>query len=98
MLTALEVKNAKPKEKPYKLTDGHGLFLYVAPSGKKTWRYRFVIAGTESTFVLGEYPVLSLEKARIERAAAREMVKGVKNLCEERRSQEIEQIKKIKRL
>jgi len=90
MLTALEVKNAKPKEKPYKLTDGHGLFLYVAPSGKKTWRYRFVIAGTESTFVLGEYPVLSLEKARIERAAAREMVKAGKNPSEERRSKKNE--------
>jgi integrase len=90
MLTALEVKNAKPKEKPYKLTDGHGLFLYVAPSGKKTWRYRFVIAGTESTFVLGEYPVLSLEKARIERALAREMVKAGKNPSEERRSKKNE--------
>jgi hypothetical protein len=54
MLTVMEVKNAKPKERPYKLTDGKGLFLYIAPSGKKTWRYRFSIAGTESTFVLGE--------------------------------------------
>lgn len=87
MLTALEVKNAKPKEKPYKLTDGQGLFLHVSSSGKKTWRYRFAIAGTESTFVLGEYPVMSLEKARIERTAAREMVKAGKNPGEERRLQ-----------
>jgi len=85
MLTALEVKNAKPKDKPYKLTDGQGLFLHVSTSGKKTWRYRFVIAGTESTFVLGEYPVLTLEKARGARVAAREMVKAGKNPGEERR-------------
>jgi len=85
MLTALEVKNAKPKEKPYKLTDGKGLFLHISTSGKKTWRYRFMITGTESTFVLGEYPVLTLEKARIERTAAREMVKKGKNPSEEKR-------------
>jgi len=85
MLTALEVKNAKPKEQPYKITDGKGLFLYIAPSGKKTWRYRFTIAGTESTYVLGEYPLLTLEKARIKRATAREMVKAGKNPGEERR-------------
>ena len=41
MLTAIEVRNAKPKDKPYKLTDGKGLHLHIAPSGKKTWRYRF---------------------------------------------------------
>jgi integrase len=102
MLTALEVKNAKPKEKPYKLTDGQGLFLYVSPSGKKTWRYRFVIAGSESTFVLGEYPILTLEKARIERAAAREMVKAGKNPAEERKlkkeaAQQAKESEKIKR-
>jgi len=37
MLTAIQVRNAKPKEKPYKLVDGKGLFLHVATSGKKTW-------------------------------------------------------------
>lgn len=77
MLTALEVRNAKPKEKPYKLVDGKGLFLHVATSGKKTWRYRFELPpGTESTFVLGEYPVMSLEAARTERITARELVKA----------------------
>ena len=76
MLTAIQVRNAKPKDKPYKLADGKGLFLHVATSGKKTWRYRFELSGTESTFVLGEYPVMSLEAARIDRAAKRELVKA----------------------
>ncbi len=77
MLTAIQVRNAKPKEKPYKLNDGKGLFLHVATSGKKTWRYRYELPpGTESTFVIGEYPVLSLEEARAERVALREMVKA----------------------
>lgn len=87
MLTALAVRNATPKEKPYKLTDGKGLYLHVSPSGKKTWRYRFAIAGTESTFVLGEYPVMTLEAARIERIAVREKVKAGINPSDERRQQ-----------
>lgn len=85
MLSALEVRNAKPKDKPYKLTDAKGLYLYIAPSGTKTWRYRYTIAGKESVYVIGEYPALSLEAARKERAEMREKVKAGTNLAEERR-------------
>ena len=84
-LTAVQIRNAKPKDKPYKLTDSHGLYLHVAPSGKKTWRYRYKIEGKESTFVMGEYPQMSLEQARKERADAREMVKMGTNPAQERR-------------
>lgn len=77
MITAIQARNAKPREKAYKLNDGKGLFLHIATSGKKTWRYRYELPpGTESTFVIGEYPVMSLEEARVERAALREMVKA----------------------
>jgi Arm DNA-binding domain len=69
MLTAIQVRHAKPKEKPYKLVDGKGLFLHIATSGKKTRRYGFELSGKESTFVIGEYPVMSPETARIERTA-----------------------------
>ncbi len=74
-LTAVQVRNAKPKSKPYKLIDGHGMFLHIAKSGKKTWRYRYRVVGKESTFVIGEYPQISLEQARAARTAAREQVK-----------------------
>lgn len=86
MLTALEVRSAKPKEKAYKLNDGKGLYLHVATSGKKTWRYRFELPpGTESTFVVGEYPASSLEAARAERVALRELVKSGINPADARR-------------
>ena len=86
MLTAIQARNAKGKEKPYKLNDGKGLFLHIATSGKKTWRYRYELPpGKESTFVIGEYPVLSLEGARAERVALREMVKAGINPAEARR-------------
>ena len=92
MLTAVEVRNAKPKEKPYKLTDGKGLHLHVATNGKKTWRYRYTLAGTETIFVLGEYPALSLEAARVQLAAEREKVKAGINPADERRRQKLANI------
>ncbi len=78
-LCAVKVRNAKPKDKPYKLSDGKGLFFHIAKSGKKTWRYRFELAGKESTMVLGEYPGMSLEQARKARLEAREIVKSGEN-------------------
>lgn len=77
-LTAVQVRNAKSAGKPYKLTDGHGLHLHVSKGGRRTWRYRFRIAGTESIFVLGEYPQMSLTDARMARLEARALVsKGI---------------------
>ena len=78
-LTAVQVRNAKPKEKPYKLSDGHGMHLHVSKSGKRTWRYRFRINDAESIYVLGEYPQMSLNEARLARMEARELVKVGKN-------------------
>ncbi|ROQ55811.1 uncharacterized protein DUF4102 [Pseudomonas putida] len=43
MLTDTQCRTAKPKDKPYKLTDGKGLYLEVKPNGTKAWRYRFSI-------------------------------------------------------
>ncbi|MDP1615336.1 MAG: Arm DNA-binding domain-containing protein [Methylococcales bacterium] len=34
-LTVAEVKNAKPREKPYKMADEKGLYLLVNPNGSK---------------------------------------------------------------
>jgi hypothetical protein len=78
-LSAVAVRNAKPEKKPYKIADGKGLYFHIAPSGKKTWRYRFEIAGKESTIVLGTYPEMSLEAARDARFQARKIVKEGKN-------------------
>lgn len=44
-LTDAAIRNAKPAEKPLKLTDGAGLYLEVTPAGGKHWRYRFRLAG-----------------------------------------------------
>ncbi|MBM9528857.1 integrase arm-type DNA-binding domain-containing protein [Desulfoprunum benzoelyticum] len=87
MLTAIEVRNAKPKEKPYKLTDGGGLFLYIAPTGRKSWRFRYRFAGSESVMVLGEYPDTGLEAAREKRGDAKKLLKAGKNPTKERKAE-----------
>jgi hypothetical protein len=86
-LTAVQIRQAKPKDKPYKLPDGQGLYFHVAESGKSTWRYRFRVDGKESICVLGEYPDMSLEQARKARAEAREQVKAGKNPSHERQKE-----------
>lgn len=88
-LTAVQVRNAKPKEKPYKLTDGHGLHLHISELGRKTWRYRFRLDGKESTFVIGEYPRMSLSDARAARVKARELVKEGENPVETRKEEKL---------
>lgn len=61
MLTDTQCRNAKPKDKPYKLLDGKGLYLEVKPNGVKAWRYRFELregtAVKESLFAIGDYVV-----------------------------------------
>lgn len=75
MLTDTKIRNAKPKEKPYKLTDSNGLYLEVRPNGSKLWRYRYRIGGKENLFAVGDYPAMSLTEARGERESARKLVK-----------------------
>lgn len=64
VLTDKAVKSAKPKDKPYKLTDGNGLHLFISPSGSKLWRYKYLFDGKEKLMSLGAYPVVTLSAAR----------------------------------
>lgn len=91
MLNDTQCRNAKPKGKPYKLTDGKGLYLEVKPSGVKAWRYRFELSGKESVFALGEYPVLGLAEARQKRQEVRELVKQGINPAHQRQQERIKQ-------
>lgn len=73
-LTAIEIKGAKPKDKPYKLSDGGGLFLLVQPNGAKYWRMDYSFAGKRKTLAIGVYPDVSLSDARGRRDAARKQL------------------------
>jgi integrase len=73
-LTDAAVRNAKPKAKPYKLSDGGGLFLWVQPSGGKWWRYKYRFAGKEKLLALGAYPDISVAEARERHVQARKVL------------------------
>ncbi|SFU75698.1 tyrosine-type recombinase/integrase [Nitrosospira multiformis] len=72
-LTDTAVRNAKPGEKPYKLTHGKGLYLLVNATGKY-WRLDYRFAGKRKTLALGVYPDVSLATARERRDAARKLL------------------------
>ncbi|MCY1285263.1 Prophage integrase IntS [compost metagenome] len=73
-LTDTAARQAKPKEKAYTLLDGLGLSLYVAPSGVKSWHFRFTWLGKQARISLGTYPDVGLKEARTKRDEAREQV------------------------
>jgi len=74
-LTDLQCKGAKPQAKPWKLVDGGGLNLFIAPTGEKYWRLRYRFLGKEKTYSIGRYPSVSLVDARKARDKAKEMLK-----------------------
>lgn len=75
-LTELAVKQAKPKEKDYKLSDERGMFLLVKKNGSKYWRlkYRHPHTKKERMLALGVYPDVSLKLARQKREEAKELL------------------------
>jgi hypothetical protein len=73
-LTEPRIKAAKPAEKPYKLFDERGLFLFVTRAGGRLWRFRYRIGGVEKLLTLDAYPDVSLKRAREKRDDARRAV------------------------
>ncbi len=73
-LSDVQIRNAKPTEKARKLTDGGGLHLMVTSQGSKLWRLAYRFAGKQKTLAIGAYPIVSLEKARQARTAAKKLL------------------------
>ena len=73
-LTDISIRNAKPAEKPRKLSDGGGLYLEVRPNGGRWWRLKYRIADKEKLLSLGVYPDVSLSLARERREEARKLL------------------------
>jgi integrase len=73
-LTNTQIKNARPKDKPYKLSDQGGLSLTLRPTGSKAWKYDYRLDGKRLTHTIGTYPETSLAEAREAHMAARRLV------------------------
>ena len=63
-LTELQIKKAQPKNKVYRIFDGHGLHIEITPKGQKWWRYKYLYHGKEKRMSLGVYPEITLKEAR----------------------------------
>lgn len=74
MLTDVELRNAKPKAKSYKLSDGHQLYLLVTPKGSKLWRMNYKYDSRQKTLSIGPYPLIGLKEARAKRDEARKLL------------------------
>ena len=63
-LTAAWVKSARPKDKPYKLSDRDGLYLLIKPTGTRYWRMNYRFNGQQRTISFGRWPEITLAEAR----------------------------------
>ncbi|MEZ5445159.1 MAG: integrase arm-type DNA-binding domain-containing protein [Gammaproteobacteria bacterium] len=75
MLTDAKLRNAKPREKAYKLFDGGGLYLLVKPNGSRLWLLKYRLAAKERTLSIGRYPEVPLVEARDQRDKARRLLR-----------------------
>lgn len=83
-LTDAEIRNAKPRDKIYRLADGEGLYLEVRPNGAKYWRFAYRYAGKEQMLSLGVYP--DTPAATRKNRETGEVIKGAREkLAEARR-------------
>jgi hypothetical protein len=68
------IREAQPLRRPWTISDGGGLYLIVAPTGGKYWRYNYRLAGKQKTVALGIYPDVPLERARERHRRARALL------------------------
>jgi integrase len=73
-MTFVALENAKPRDRPYKLSDGDGLHLLIKPNGSKLWRFRYQFMGLEKMISFGEFSEVSLADAREKRLEARKLL------------------------
>lgn len=73
-LTSAKIRTLKPSDKPFKVSDSHGLYLRVKPGSSRHWYLKYRISGKESRIALGAYPAISLSDARQQREGIRKML------------------------
>lgn len=95
-LSDTEIKNAKPKEKKYVLSDGNGLQLLIKPDGKKTWEIRYTLAGKPKATTIGNYPLITLADARERRNSFKtKIANGIDPVQERKESKTLIEEQKI---
>ncbi len=89
-LSDVKIRKAEIRDKPYKLTDGGGLFVLVKPNGSKLWQQKYRHLGKERLLSHGRYPDVTLAQARKKRDEARMQVANGDDPAVQKRLDQIE--------
>lgn len=89
-LSEFAVRNAKAREKAYKLTDGGGLYLHIQPNGSKLWRMKFRHLGKEKLLSFGPYPLVSIAGARRKRDDAKQLLLNGTDPAQQKREERLD--------
>ena len=73
-LTDIQIKNFKPLAKPFRKSDGGGLFIEVKPNNSKLWKMAYRHSGKQKLLSFGSYPAVSLARAREKRLEAKTLL------------------------
>ena len=85
-LTDVGIRALKARERIYKCTDSHGLYVEVRPNGSRLWRYKYLYLGKDKRIALGIYPEVGLAEARRKRDdLKRRLYEGVDPAAERKR-------------
>ncbi len=84
-LSDVAIRNLKSRDKPFKASDSHGLYLLVNPTGSRLWRFKYRFNGKEKLLALGSYPLVGLKLAREKRDDARLLLVEVYDPSAERK-------------
>jgi hypothetical protein len=88
-LTDIEVKKAKAKDKPYAMSDGAGLYVWVTTAGGKLWRWGYRFGEREKLMSYGKYPDVTIVKARELHQVARSLLaSGIDPMAERKAKKE----------
>ncbi|MCI4400264.1 MAG: integrase arm-type DNA-binding domain-containing protein [Campylobacteraceae bacterium] len=83
-LNDMQIKNAKPRDKDYTLTDGGGLYLLIKATGSKIWRLQYSVDGKRYLTSFGAYPAVTLLDAREKRAVYQKSISNGINPAEQK--------------
>lgn len=75
-LTKEKIEGTASSDNAFKLADGGGLYLYITPSGAKSWRMNYRFQGKSKTLSFGFYPDIDIDSARLLRNDAKAMLKN----------------------
>ncbi len=90
-LKPAQIDNAKPREKPYTLTDGGGLHVEILPGGSKVWRWKYHLDGKREKVTLGHYPALGIKAAREKHQQLREVLAKGESPAGQKQARQAEQ-------